>query len=231
MTEIERAETTDPTARWSLQVRLGHAPDTDAGALIERLCGSAARRIVEHWLAHGGQLGDLSTTGAPDGWPDEVREKLNAAVRLVRLCDGHQAERPRGRSPTQMADYIARRHLPLHVEEFWLVLMTARTEVIAETRLHRGETTGVEVDLGELLRTAISHAAPIMTTWHNHPSGDARPSHDDIGLWNRIDELTAKINVTTLDHLIVTRPGGPWYSRLEHGEGSGGPRAASERRA
>lgn len=38
---------------------------------------------------------------------------------------------------------------------------------------------------------------------HNHPSGNLRPSKQDIQLTEALQELLEKINVMVLDHMII----------------------------
>ena len=38
---------------------------------------------------------------------------------------------------------------------------------------------------------------------HNHPSGNLRPSKQDIQLTEALQELLEKINVMVLDHVII----------------------------
>lgn len=76
----------------------------------------------------------------------------------------------------------------------------------------------------EIARGAIEHvetpiqmairAASLSTPWailaHNHPSGSAEPSRDDIDLWHGARESFRCAGLTLLDHLILAR--GSFYS-------------------
>ena len=42
---------------------------------------------------------------------------------------------------------------------------------------------------------------------HNHPSGDPKPSNEDITVTKRMIEAGDLLGVQVLDHIIVGRPG------------------------
>ena len=42
---------------------------------------------------------------------------------------------------------------------------------------------------------------------HNHPSGDATPSADDIEMTREVREAGEKLGITLHDHIIVARSG------------------------
>lgn len=55
----------------------------------------------------------------------------------------------------------------------------------------------------ELFKSAIlSNAASIIIA-HNHPSGDAEPSSEDINITNRIKECSKLLGIDLIDHIIV----------------------------
>ena len=49
---------------------------------------------------------------------------------------------------------------------------------------------------------------------HNHPSGDCKPSDDDIGITKRLQECASLMGITFTDHIIT---GNGYYSFRENG--------------
>ena len=199
-------------AGWSLQVQIGREPEVDPVPLMEPLAGKRAATRLEAWLANGGTLLKLTTQGAPREWPAGLRQRISAAVRLVRLADRETPQPGILKGPAVAAEYLARRYLPAHHEMFGIVVMNANHEVLREKVLSRGHATGTMVPVAEVLRTAIAEASEAVVTWHNHPSGDPRPSMDDEHLWRQIETALATIEVKVVDNLVLTRPGGPWHA-------------------
>jgi DNA repair protein RadC len=52
---------------------------------------------------------------------------------------------------------------------------------------------------------------------HNHPSGDATPSHEDILVTREIVQAGKLLDVDVLDHLVIGQ--GVWVSLRERGLG------------
>ena len=59
----------------------------------------------------------------------------------------------------------------------------------------------------EVFKPALLLNAAAMIVAHNHPSGDAAPSREDLALHTRLKEVGALIGIAVLDHLIIGAPG------------------------
>ena len=181
--------------------------------LIERVAGATAGQLALQALRDGLSLHDIVNDGLPGTWPHEIRAGIDAACALVRKAD-RSAPTPRAFSgPKGLARYICRKHLPLAVEHFGVVLMNARNTVLRDVTIGIGSTTDVPVDTKALARQIASLPTKSIATWHNHPSGGPTPSAADEGVWEKIDRVAELFGTETLDHLILTRPGGPWFSQ------------------
>lgn len=58
----------------------------------------------------------------------------------------------------------------------------------------------------EVYRTAISVAASHVLLGHNHPSGDPKPSADDIRATREMVEAGRVVGIPLLDHVIIGKP-------------------------
>jgi DNA repair protein RadC len=65
------------------------------------------------------------------------------------------------------------------------------------------------------MRHAISHLASGIILIHNHPSGQLKPSRQDIGLTQKLKEGASLFDIKLLDHLIVTD--NSYYSFADEG--------------
>lgn len=74
----------------------------------------------------------------------------------------------------------------------------------------RGGVEHVEVSIPLGIRAASLSGTPWAILAHNHPSGDARPSRDDLDLWHDARSRFACAGMTLLDHLVIAR--GAFYS-------------------
>jgi len=67
-----------------------------------------------------------------------------------------------------------------------------------------------------LLRFALEHSAAGIAVAHNHPSGQNKPSREDILITKRIFEGCEAVGISLLDHIIIAR--GDYYSFENEGE-------------
>lgn len=92
-------------------------------------------------------------------------------------------------------------------EEFHVVTLDTRHQVIANHRVTRGTLDGSPAPPREVFRPAIRDAAYAVILVHNHPSGDARPSAADLAVTRRLEDAGENLGIHVLDHVIVARRG------------------------
>lgn len=93
------------------------------------------------------------------------------------------------------------------VENFRVLYLDSRNRLLADDLQARGTLDFVAVHTREVIKRALElHAAKLILV-HNHPSGDARPSRQDIALTREIAKACAVVGLELGDHLIVGRGG------------------------
>lgn len=100
-------------------------------------------------------------------------------------------------------------------EEFWIMLLSQAGKVIREVNISRGGVNGTVADIKIIMRSAIEDLASSMIIFHNHPSGNLRPSTQDDNLTRRICEAASYIDTRVNDHIIITD--GAYYSYSDEG--------------
>lgn len=88
-------------------------------------------------------------------------------------------------------------------EAFGVLFLNAAHRLIAFEVLFEGTLTQTSVYPRELVRRALAHNAGAVILSHNHPSGNAEPSHADEFLTQSIKSALALVDVRVLDHVIV----------------------------
>lgn len=91
-------------------------------------------------------------------------------------------------------------------EEFWILLLKRNLKPLREFRVGQGGLTQTVVDVRLIIREALLAKSSAMLLFHNHPSGNLRPSQPDIALTKRICDAAAYFDIKVLDH-IVAGPG------------------------
>lgn len=90
-------------------------------------------------------------------------------------------------------------------ETFHALIVDARSRLIARERVSVGSLNSTMAHPREVFERAIrAHGAGIIVV-HNHPSGDAQPSDDDLRLTRRLAEAGKVVGIPLQDHVIVTR--------------------------
>jgi DNA repair protein RadC len=90
-------------------------------------------------------------------------------------------------------------------EEFWVAYLTSGGRVIDRARLSQGGVSGTVVDYKLVVKRAVELLASSLVLVHNHPSGIAQPSRDDIAITETITAAAALFDITVIDHIIVSR--------------------------
>lgn len=124
-------------------------------------------------------------------------------------------ERPKITSSREAFDVVAPLFADLGHEEFWVVFLNRANEVISKKMLSSGGKNGTVVDVKMLFKHAIEAEASGLIAFHNHPSGNLKPSQTDIDLTKKIKESGRMLEIGLFDHLIVSERG--YYSFADEG--------------
>lgn len=92
----------------------------------------------------------------------------------------------------------------LHHEEFWILHLNNSNKIIKKYRLSKGGISSTLVDVRLLLKSAIISGATSIILVHNHPSGNIKPSQEDIYITSKIKIACEKLDLKVLDHVIIS---------------------------
>jgi DNA repair protein RadC len=106
-------------------------------------------------------------------------------------------------------------------EHFLAVLLDTRHRVTAVETVAIGCLDASLVHPREVYKTAVALGAAAVVAAHNHPSGSAQPSREDLGLTRRLARCGRLLGIELLDHIVIGQ--GEYTSLREHGwPGAGG---------
>ncbi|MCC7302775.1 MAG: strawberry notch family protein [Bacteroidia bacterium] len=100
-------------------------------------------------------------------------------------------------------------------EQFVVLYLNRANDIIGYYRHAVGGITGTVADVRIILAAALKSASTSIIIAHNHPSGNLRPSEQDILLTRKIKESAATMDISVLDHIIITKDG--YYSFADEG--------------
>ena len=143
--------------------------------------------------------------------------QIVAAVELGRRTLIRTAlERPQYLTPQQLACYLLPQYGAASVEQFGIVMLDTKHRLIRVKVVAVGSLDSAVVFPREVFREATTASAAAIVLFHNHPSGDPRPSKDDLLLTYRMLRAGDIMGIDVIDHLILADQ--RYYSLAEAGE-------------
>jgi DNA repair protein RadC len=112
-------------------------------------------------------------------------------------------ERPAINSPQYAAELVMHEMSVLEQEELRVVLLDTRNRVLDTVTVYKGSLNSSQVRVGELFKEAIRRNSAAVIIIHNHPSGDATPSPDDVTITRAIIQAGKLLDIDILDHLVI----------------------------
>lgn len=113
------------------------------------------------------------------------------------------AGRPKITSSADAFKLLNKKISDLPHEEFWILLLNRANTVVKMECVSKGGVSGTVVDIRLLIKPAIETLASGIILCHNHPSGQLKPSEQDLALTKKVKESTRLMDINLLDHLII----------------------------
>ena len=135
---------------------------------------------------------------------DELKIVHAAAGRLAR---GQVRKRPVLSSWSSVIDYCRTTMAFSEKEEFRLLFLDKRNQLIADEVQQSGTVDHTPVYPREVVKRALELSATALILVHNHPSGDPTPSRADIQMTQSIIDVAKPLGISVHDHIIVGKEG------------------------
>jgi DNA repair protein RadC len=87
-------------------------------------------------------------------------------------------------------------------EEFWILLLNKSNKLISKHQISTGGIASTVTDPRVVFKLALEKNAAALILAHNHPSGNLKPSQEDIKLTKKMVEGGKILDIQVLDHLI-----------------------------
>lgn len=107
--------------------------------------------------------------------------------------------------PNDVKDYFILNFGLYEYEMFGVLYLNQQNQVINFEELFRGTINETSVYPREIAKQTLIYNANSVILVHNHPSGECKPSQQDIGLTQKIEQVLSIIDVSVLDHLIIAK--------------------------
>ncbi|MDF2877183.1 MAG: repair protein RadC [Clostridia bacterium] len=106
-------------------------------------------------------------------------------------------------SPKDVSEYFMEDMRHLKEENFLIVLLDTKCKMKSYEMISKGSLTASIVHPREVYKAAIQKSAHSIIAVHNHPSGDASPSKEDIQITARLKQVGELVGIPFLDHVII----------------------------
>lgn len=128
---------------------------------------------------------------------------LRVALDLAKACMEDEAERLKRVMDTRSAVELFRpKFVGRKTEAVGLMLLDSRKGLLYNCILNEGSIGAVPVYIRRLVGLCIQHDAQSVLLAHNHPSGQALPSREDIVVTRQVQAALMSIDAALQDHII-----------------------------
>lgn len=131
----------------------------------------------------------------------EVEYKLKATRR--------DFNRAQIKSSKNAADYARQFYFDdlMIYESVFIIMLNRRGNTCGYAKISQGGIAGSVVDIRLVLKYAIDNLASSIILVHNHPSGNLRPSPQDIQIAKKLKEAAKLMDITLWDSIIISEEG------------------------
>lgn len=164
-----------------------------------------AQKLIEHFgalqrviAASENEL--LSLDGIDARIAAQIKSHFHISIDLLR---GSLTPRALLTTSKKLLSYLKASLAHSNVEIARLLLLDPRNGLICDMEIARGTTNAVAIFPAEIVRLAVMRRATALILVHNHPSGDPRPSAEDIEMTREIDLALRPLRIAMHDHIII----------------------------
>jgi DNA repair protein RadC len=167
-----------------------------------------AKKLLERF----GTLGDVFAAEPAQLREFEIDQRTLVMFRAVRESGRRLAERKVKDMPVltnwqQLLDYCHAALAHEKTEQFRILFLDRKNVLIADEVQQRGTIDHTPVYPREVVKRALDLGAAALILVHNHPSGDPKPSREDIEMTREIKKAAEALGISIHDHLVIGRKG------------------------
>src|SRR5471032_947470 len=167
-----------------------------------------AKRLIKRF----GTLGDIFAAEPEQLKEFEIDQRTLVLFRAMREGGRRLAERKVKNMPVltnwqQLIDYCHAALAHEKTEQFRILFLDRKNVLIADEVQQRATIDHTPVYPREVVKRALDLGAAALILVHNHPSGDPKPSRDDIEMTKEIRKASEALGISIHDHLVIGRKG------------------------
>ncbi len=183
--------------------------------LLELLLAYAIPRKDTNPIAHSllDTFGSFAAVlEAPQLSLQKVEGMTQRAATMLRLLPqswqrydlSRQSETKFFRTTEECGDYLVPFFRGLREERVRILCLDAKCKLLDCRELSQGSVNSAAMPIRRIVETALAVNATSVMVAHNHPSGIALPSTEDIDATRRLKEALANVDIILIDHIVVS---------------------------
>ncbi len=142
----------------------------------------------------------------------DVKENTVALFKVIRASNSAILRRDLIKQPilhnrSKIMDYCYANLGREKKETFHILFLDAKLHLLLDKKMADGTINKVSLYPREIIHKALELGATSMVLIHNHPSGDARPSPQDIKITQQLKLVADTLSLDLSDHIIISRMG------------------------
>lgn len=106
-------------------------------------------------------------------------------------------------SVQEMNDKLMMKFIGRQEETVAIMLLDAKGKILYEGIVNKGTVNTVDIYMRKIIELIVLYSASAIILAHNHPSGVAVPSRDDIETTTSINNILKSMKVHLIDHIVV----------------------------
>lgn len=100
-------------------------------------------------------------------------------------------------------NYFVSRYIGIKVETVFLLLLDNKFNIIDCVKIHEGSVNSANISMRKMVEIVCSRNASMVVLAHNHPSGLAIPSPEDLSTTYEIQKFFHMLEIPLLAHILV----------------------------
>ncbi|MBQ9837898.1 MAG: DNA repair protein RadC [Oscillospiraceae bacterium] len=165
--------------------------------------------IAERLLRHFGSLSQVMEATADELMKVEGVGENTATFLHLTTAVGRYYMVNRSTNPTivntteKCGQYLMSHFFGRRNETVFLLCLDAKCKVLCCREIGEGSINSAGIPVRRVVETALGVNATTVVLAHNHPSGLAFPSHDDVVTTQRIAKALEAVEIVLADHIVV----------------------------
>ena len=176
--------------------------------LVRTVEPKGADRLAGRMIEEFGSLGQIFATGISRLSEFTGCDVVAATIIASRVAVLEGLREEVCRTPVDLFDpkfllYITAQLQGEEEEHLHSIFLDSHQRYIRDERVASGDWHHINIRLRPLLRRALELRCAKIILFHNHPSGDARPSREDVCFTKQAQTIASALDIDVLDHFVV----------------------------